>query len=73
MKEILKKIDIFGQKIALTHNGDHAFKTRLGGVMTILMAFGVLSWFSFGLVNVFTDKIQSLYEEIKWLDVDQKE
>lgn len=71
MNSLVKKIDIFGRKIELTHNGTHEFKTVFGGVITIGLVLWLLTMASTGLIRVFTSDIETLFEEIRWYDVDQ--
>lgn len=40
----LDKFDMFGKQIYLTHDGDEVFKTRFGGLLSILFWIGMLAY-----------------------------
>jgi hypothetical protein len=44
MPKILRKIDLFGQPVRLTHEGEHEFKTEFGGALTIILIVGLMAF-----------------------------
>lgn len=41
----IKKIDVFGNPIALNYQGSSIYKSMLGGITTILFRFSVVGYF----------------------------
>jgi len=68
----LRKIDLFGQPIRLTHEGEHEYKTAFGGGLTIILIVGLMAFGLQGFSSVLKDEIRSLNEDIRYLNVDEK-
>mmetsp|Transcript_40984 Transcript_40984/g.30146 ORF Transcript_40984/g.30146 Transcript_40984/m.30146 type:complete len:85 (+) Transcript_40984:3-257(+) len=43
--ENLKLIDAYGQPLTFSFKGEHYYKTRLGGFLTVLSGLAVLAYF----------------------------
>ena len=65
---ILKKVDIFGKRVYLTHDTKEMYKTHMGGVFSIAFILGL---FCYGLIlcaDIWAHAILSLTEEIVYID-----
>jgi len=51
----IKKLDIFGSVVTLTHNGTNKYKTRLGALFSIIFAVGILVIAIEGFLKIFTN------------------
>jgi hypothetical protein len=60
--------DIFGHPIALTYKGNSTYKTVLGGTLTIIAGFAILSYFVVAALSVVNRQI-SLKNSITPVDL----
>jgi len=56
----IKKLDIFGKRVYLTHDSEEMFKTPTGGIASVLFFIGLLSYGLSLSSNVWYEKIQSI-------------
>jgi len=60
LREKLRGLDVFGQRIALTYRGEHTYKTNFGSCLTILLVIAISIYTGFGLKDVFMGRILSI-------------
>jgi len=65
------KLDIFGSTVALTHNNQKKYKTRLGASFTIIFIIGILIVALQGLTQIVTGQIKSISTEVRHFDEDK--
>jgi len=53
----LKKLDLFGKRVYLTHDGKEKFKTNFGGFMSLAYFITLLTVGLISTANVWTDRI----------------
>ena len=57
---VLRRIDVFGKKVQLTHEANETYRTAPGGLITIVMGISVLSYMFYMLADVWSHTIISI-------------
>ena len=61
----LRKIDIFGYPITLKFRGKDTFRTAVGGIFTLAIVLGLLSYFIIMLKQMVTNEYSQVYNSVK--------
>jgi hypothetical protein len=64
---ILKKVDIFGKRVYLTHDTKEMYKTHLGGIFSIAFIMGLFCYTMILCAEIWAHAILSITEEIIYI------